>query len=475
LPLKLGRLSRLVPTSEASNTRDGLADGTVDIVIGTHAVLAKSLKFKRLGLVIVDEEQRFGVNHKEQLKALKTDVHMLTLTATPIPRTLQMAMSGLRELSVIQTPPVDRLAVRTYVMPWDTVVLREALLREHYRGGQSFFVVPRIADLTEIEEYLRTEIPEIKYVTAHGQMSATQVEERMSAFYEKRYDVLLSTTIVESGLDIPSANTLIIHRADRFGLAQLYQLRGRVGRSKTRAYAYLTHEPNRVLTETAEKRLKVLGDLDSLGAGFQLASHDLDIRGAGNLVGDEQSGHIKEVGFELYQSMLEEAILEARAGAQGLAKPRGSFSPQITIDAPILIPEDYVPDLSVRMALYRRLNDLEEGQDVEGFAAEMTDRFGTIPEPTQNLLKLIQIKQNALVAQVAKIEVGARGTLVSFHDDRPPNVPGLLAYVAKLGETAKLRPDSKLVINRVWGDPVSRLNGCLQLSKGLANLARKGS
>jgi transcription-repair coupling factor (superfamily II helicase) len=474
LPLKLGRLSRLVPAAEASNTRDGLADGTVDIVIGTHAVLAKSLKFKRLGLVIVDEEQRFGVNHKEQLKALKTDVHMLTLTATPIPRTLQMAMSGLRELSVIQTPPVDRLAVRTYVMPWDTVVLREALLREHYRGGQSFFVVPRIADLTEIEEYLRTEIPEVKYVTAHGQMSATQVEERMSAFYEKRYDVLLSTTIVESGLDIPSANTLIIHRADRFGLAQLYQLRGRVGRSKTRAYAYLTHEENRVLTETAEKRLKVLGDLDTLGAGFQLASHDLDIRGAGNLVGDEQSGHIKEVGFELYQSMLEEAILEARAGAQGLAKPRGSFSPQITIDAPILIPDDYVPDLSVRMALYRRLNELEEGQDIEGFAAEMTDRFGSIPEPTQNLLKLIQIKQNALVAQVAKIEVGARGTLVSFHDDRPPNVSGLLAYVAKLGETAKLRPDSKLVINRVWGDPTARLNGCLQLSKGLANLAKRG-
>jgi transcription-repair coupling factor (superfamily II helicase) len=473
LPLKLGRLSRLVPTAEAAQTREALADGTLDIVIGTHAVLAKSLEFKRLGLVIVDEEQRFGVNHKEQLKALKTDVHMLTLTATPIPRTLQMAMSGLRELSVIQTPPVDRLAVRTYVMPWDPVVLREALLREHYRGGQSFFVVPRITDLTEIEEFLRTEVPEVKYVTAHGQMSPTQVEERMSAFYEKRYDVLLSTTIVESGLDIPSANTLIIHRADRFGLAQLYQLRGRVGRSKTRAYAYLTHEPNRVLTETAEKRLKVLGDLDSLGAGFQLASHDLDIRGAGNLVGDEQSGHIKEVGFELYQSMLEEAILEARAGAHGLAKPRGSFSPQITIDAPILIPEDYVPDLSVRMALYRRLNDLEEGQDIEGFAAEMTDRFGPIPEPTQNLLKLIQIKQNALVAQVAKIEVGARGTLVSFHQDTPPNVAGLLAYVDKLGETAKLRPDSKLVINRIWGDPAARLNGCLQLSRGLANLARR--
>lgn len=474
-PLQLGRLSRLVPAAEAAKTRDGLADGSIDIVVGTHAVLAKTVKFKKLGLVIVDEEQRFGVNHKEQLKALKTDVHMLTLTATPIPRTLQMAMSGLRELSVIQTPPVDRLAVRTYVMPWDEVVMREALLREHYRGGQSFFVVPRISDLTEIEDYLREHVPEVKFVTAHGQMAAGEIEERMTAFYDKRYDVLLSTTIIESGLDIPSANTLIVHRADRFGLAQLYQLRGRVGRSKLRAYAYLTQAADRVLSETAEKRLKVLSDLDSLGAGFQLASHDLDIRGAGNLVGDEQSGHIKEVGFELYQSMLEDAIVAVRAEAQGLAKPRDSFSPQITIDAPILIPEDYVPDLSVRMALYRRLNDLDSSLEIEGLAAEIADRFGPIPEPTQNLLRLIEIKQNALVAQVAKIEVGARGALVSFHEDRPPNVPGLLAYVERLGASAKLRPDSKLVITRNWPDPASKLNGCLQLSKGLAGLARKAA
>jgi transcription-repair coupling factor (superfamily II helicase) len=474
LPLRIGRLSRLVSTSEANQTREGLNDGTCDIVIGTHAVLSKAVNFKRLGLVIVDEEQRFGVNHKEQLKALKTDVHMLTLTATPIPRTLQMAMSGLRELSVIQTPPVDRLAVRTYVAPWDPVVIREALLREHYRGGQSFFVVPRIADLTEIETFLREQLPELKCITAHGQMAPSHVEERMSAFYDKRYDVLLSTTIVESGLDIPSANTMIIHRADRFGLSQLYQLRGRVGRSKTRAYAYLTTQGNRVLTEIAEKRLKVLSDLDTLGAGFQLASHDLDIRGAGNLVGDEQSGHIKEVGFELYQSMLEDAILLARADAGGLARPRDTFSPQITIDAPISIPEDYVPDLSVRMALYRRLNEVTSAEDIDAMGAEIADRFGPIPDPTSNLLRLIEIKQNALVAQVAKIEVGARGTLVSFQNDTPPNVPGLLAYVAKLGEVAKLRPDSKLVIQRVWNDPYSRLNGALQLSKGLANIARRG-
>ncbi len=469
-PLRIGRLSRLVPATEATATRDQLADGKIDIVIGTHAVLAKGVSFKRLGLVIVDEEQRFGVTHKERLKALKADVHMLTLTATPIPRTLQMAMSGLRELSVIQTPPVDRLAVRTYVMPWDKVVIREALLREHYRGGQSFFVTPRINDLPDIEEFLRKDVPEITYVVAHGQMAPTQVEERMSAFYDRKYDVLLSTTIVESGLDIPSANTLIIHRADRFGLAQLYQLRGRVGRAKIRAYAYLTTAPGRLMTDAAEKRLKVLSDLDSLGAGFQLASHDLDIRGAGNLLGDEQSGHIREVGFELYQSMLEEAIMDAKAG--GLAQPSTrDLSPQITTDAAVMISDKYVPDLDLRMGLYRRANELESVDEIEAFAAEMADRFGTLPEATENLLTLIKIKLNARAAHIAKIDLGPKGALVSFWNDSFPNVDGLLAYVARLGGIAKLRPDMKLSIARAWADPQARLAGALQLSKGLAKVA----
>ena len=468
-PLNIGRLSRLVPASEAKATKEGMSDGRIDIVIGTHALLTKGLEFKRLGLVIVDEEQRFGVTHKERLKALKSDVHMLTLTATPIPRTLQMAMSGLRELSVIQTPPVDRLAVRTYIMPWDPVVLREALLREHYRGGQSFFVTPRIADLPDVEEFLRKYVPEVRMVTAHGQMSPTEVEERMSAFYDRKYDVLLSTTIVESGLDIPSANTMIIHRADRFGLAQLYQLRGRVGRAKVRAYAYMTTAPGRTMTVGAEKRLKVLSDLDSLGAGFQLASHDLDIRGAGNLLGDEQSGHIKEVGFELYQSMLEEAIMEAKAGGI-VAERAADFSPQITVDAPILIPEDYVPDLDLRMSLYRRINDLPDPSAIEAFAAEMIDRFGPLPDPTENLLGLINIKLHARLAHIAKIDVGAKGALVSFWNDRFPNVNGLLAYVDRLKGTAKLRPDMKLSVSRDWDGPKARLNGALQLSKGLAKL-----
>ena len=472
-PLKVGRLSRLVPARELKETREGLENGQVDIVVGTHAILSKQTKFKNLGLVIVDEEQRFGVTHKEKLKQLRADVHMLTLTATPIPRTLQMAMTGLRELSTIQTPPVDRLAVRTYVMEWDDMVMREALLREHHRGGQSFIVVPRISDMEQISDWLHENVPEIKFVSAHGQMSAGEIEERMSAFYEGQYEVLLATTIVESGLDLPSANTIIIHRADIFGLAQLYQLRGRVGRSKLRAYAYLTYAQDTQLSEVAEKRLKVLGDLDSLGAGFQLASHDLDIRGAGNLLGDEQSGHIREVGFELYQSMLEDAILAAKAGELGLEAKPERVSPQITVDAPIMIPEDYVPDLAVRMALYRRLNDAADKAEIEALAAEMIDRFGELPSATANLVRLIEIKHQAIEANIAKVDVGAQGTLVTFHNDDFPDPMGLLGYVDRLKGTAKLRPDMKLVISRAWNSPESRLNGLFQLTKGLSGIARK--
>ncbi|HEX5237252.1 MAG TPA: transcription-repair coupling factor [Sphingomicrobium sp.] len=467
-PIEVGRLSRLVPSAEAKRTKELIAEGKIDIVIGTHAVLAKGIRFKRLGLVIVDEEQHFGVAHKERLKALKADVHVLTLTATPIPRTLQMAMSGLRDLSVIQTPPVDRLAVRTYVTPFDGVVLREALLREHFRGGQSFFVVPRVADLPDIEEWLRSQVPEVKFVTAHGQMGAGQVEERMSAFYDRKYDVLLSTTIVESGLDIPSANTLIVYRSDRFGLAQLYQLRGRVGRAKTRAYAYLTMPQDRSITDAAQKRLQVLADLDSLGAGFQLASHDLDIRGAGNLLGDEQSGHIKEVGFELYQSMLEDAILELKAG--GVPREE-EFTPQISVDSPILIPEAYVPDLDLRMGLYRRLGELEDREAIDAFAAELIDRFGALPEETANLLKIVEVKLNCRAAFIAKLDIGPKGAVVTFAPSGFPDLSALLGYIDRLKGAAKLRPDSKMAIGRDWPTAEARLNGALQLSRGLARVA----
>ena len=471
--LKVGALSRLVPAAEARATREGLADGSVDIVVGTHAILAKGVEFKRLGLVIVDEEQRFGVTHKERLKALRHDVHVLTLTATPIPRTLQMALSGIRELSVIATPPVDRLAVRTTVSPWDPVVVREALLREHYRGGQSFLVVPRISDLPDIEAFLREDVPEVRYVTAHGQMAAGEIEDRMTAFTDQRFDVLVSTTIVESGIDIPNANTLIIHRADMFGLAQLYQLRGRVGRAKRRAYALLTTAADGTLTAAAEKRLQVLASLDSLGAGFELASHDLDQRGAGNLLGDEQSGHIREVGFELYQSMLEDAIVAAKAEARGLRPPEDPGSPTISVDAPVMIPEDYVPDLALRMALYRRAADLSDKAGIEGFAAEMIDRFGPLPEGAANLLKIVEARNAARKANVQKIEVGPKGALVTFVNDQFPNPAGLVEWIQRLKGQAKLRPDQKLFLARDFGGPEARLAGAVALARGLAQAARR--
>ena len=473
-PIKVSRLSRLVPAKEVGETREGLAAGEIEIVVGTHAVLSKQVSFKDLGLVIVDEEQHFGVTHKEKLKELRADVHVLTLTATPIPRTLQMALSGIREMSIIATPPVDRLAVRTYITPWDPVTLREALLREKYRGGQAYFVAPRVKDLPDLERFLREQVPEVKYVVGHGQMSPTQLEAVMSAFYDGQYDVLLSTTIVESGLDIPTANTLIIHRADMFGLAQLYQLRGRVGRAKARAYAYMTTPVDKQLTLSAERRLKVLQSLDSLGAGFQLASHDLDIRGGGNLLGDEQSGHIKEIGVELYQQMLEDAVAELRQkqGAEALAD-RG-WSPQINTGAAVMIPEAYVPDLNVRLALYRRLSEAEQAQDREALAAELIDRFGPIPPEASSLLKVVAIKGLCREANVAKIDVGPKGAVASFRADTFANPMGLVKFIQANGMIWKLRPDQKIVIKGEWETPAQRLDAAERILTTLAKLAKAG-
>jgi transcription-repair coupling factor (superfamily II helicase) len=472
-PIKVRQLSRLVPAKDAAATRERLAKGEIEIVVGTHAVLAEQVKFKDLGLVIVDEEQHFGVKHKEKLKALRADVHMLTLTATPIPRTLQMALSGIREMSIIATPPVDRLAVRTYVTPYDPVVVREALLREKYRGGQAYYVCPRLSDLPELERFLREQVPEIKFVVGHGQMAPTQLEDVMSAFYDGNYDVLLSTTIVESGLDIPTANTLIIHRADMFGLAQLYQLRGRVGRAKTRAYAYLTTPAEKQITLSAEKRLKVLQSLDSLGAGFQLASHDLDIRGGGNLLGDEQSGHIREIGVELYQQMLEDAVAELRerGGADLAAAADRGWSPQINTGAAVLIPEAYVPDLNVRLALYRRLSEAERPEDREALAAELIDRFGPLPQEADQLLKVVAIKGLCRQANVAKIDVGPKGAVVAFRDDRFADPAGLVGLVQKQGAFWRVRPDQKVVVKGEWDTPDQRLAAAERILSQLARVA----
>ncbi len=470
-PVKLGQASRLVTAAELSATKKGLAEGQIDIVVGTHALLGKNIHFKDLGLLIIDEEQHFGVAHKEKLKQLRAEVHVLTLTATPIPRTLQLALTGVRDLSIIASPPVDRLAVRTFISPFDPLVVREALLRERYRGGQSFYVVPRIEDLAGAKDFLDKNVPEVKVAVAHGQMAPTVLEDIMSAFYEGRFDVLLSTTIVESGLDIPTANTLIVHRADRFGLAQLYQLRGRVGRSKLRAYALLTLPANAKITPQAEQRLKVLQSLDTLGAGFQLASHDLDIRGAGNLLGDEQSGHIKEVGFELYQQMLEEAVLSLKAGLTDVVEDK--WAPQITIGTPVLIPEDYVADLSVRLSLYRRLADIEDEREIDGFAAEMVDRFGPSPEEVGHLLSLVAIKALARRANVEKIDAGPKGAVISFRNDEFADPQKLIAFISERGRDAKVRPDMKVVFLADWQQAEDRLKGTTAILRSLAGIADK--
>ena len=468
-PVHLAQASRLVSTGELAKVKKGLAEGTIDIVIGTHALLGKNIKFKDLGLIVVDEEQHFGVAHKERLKQLRAEVHVLTLTATPIPRTLQLALSGVREMSIIATPPVDRLAVRTFVSPFDPVTVREALLRERYRGGQAFYICPRIEDLAGAKTFLDKQVPEVRVAVAHGQMPARVLEDVMSAFYDGKFDVLLSTTIVESGLDIPTANTLIVHRADMFGLAQIYQLRGRVGRSKLRAYALLTLPAARKITSQAERRLKVLQSLDTLGAGFQLASHDLDIRGAGNLLGDEQSGHIKEVGYELYQQMLEEAVMSMKAGITAPAPDR--WSPQITIGTPVLIPEDYVTDLPVRLALYRRLAEIEDDRAIEAFAAELVDRFGPLPDEVEYLLQVVAIKSLCRRANVERIEVGPKGAVLALRDNVFVNPDGLIAYIAKHPAGARVRPDMKVVFFDEWETAPERLKGATGILRSLVAIA----
>ncbi len=472
LPLQVAHASRLAGPKALAEAKKGAADGTIDIVVGTHALLGQGVTFRNLGLLIVDEEQHFGVKHKEKLKDLKSDIHVLTLSATPIPRTLQLALTGVRELSLITTPPVDRLAVRTFISPFDSLIIRETLLRERYRGGQSFYVVPRISDLADVKAFLDDQVPELKVAVAHGQMAPTDLEDIMNAFYDGRYDVLLSTTIVESGLDIPTANTLIVHRADMFGLAQLYQLRGRVGRSKVRAYGLFTLPANKPITPTAERRLKVLQSLDTLGAGFQLASHDLDIRGAGNLLGEEQSGHIKEVGFELYQQMLEEAVAELKGEDNA---DRGEWSPQITIGTPVMIPETYVADLSLRLALYRRLGSFADIAEIDSFGAELVDRFGPMPPEVEHLLKIVYIKALCRTANVDKLDAGPKGAVVQFRDRRFPEPAGLVQLISEQGSLAKIRPDHSVVFMRDWATAEKRLNGAAVLMTKLARIAKPNS
>jgi transcription-repair coupling factor (superfamily II helicase) len=470
LPIKVAQLSRMVTAKEAAVTRAGLADGSISIVIGTHALMAKGVSFADLGLLIVDEEQHFGVAHKERLKQLKADVHVLTLTATPIPRTLQLALTGVRDLSLITTPPVDRLAVRTFIMPFDSLVIKEAIARERFRGGQIFCVVPRVEDLEPMAARLREIVPDIRTVMAHGRLAPTELERVMTEFGEGKYDILLATNIVESGLDMPAVNTLIIYRADMFGLAGLYQLRGRVGRGKQRGYAYLTWPVHHVLSAAATKRLEVMQTLDTLGAGFTLASHDLDLRGAGNLLGDEQSGHIREVGIELYQQMLEDAVNAIRAEGTSKKAVERDWTPNINLGLPVLIPDTYVSDLPVRLGLYRRVSALTSDAESEALAVELVDRFGKLPVEVENLLETVALKRACREAGVEKLDAGPKGMVISFRKNEFNNPAGLLSWIASRGGTLKVRPDQKLVVARDM-DVTARIGIARDVLRNLVKLA----
>lgn len=448
--IKVKMLSRLTSAKETRETIEGLKNGSIEIVIGTHALLSENVKFCNLGLLIIDEEQHFGVSHKEKLKSLKTDVHVLTLSATPIPRTLQLSLTGVKNLSIIATPPVDRIAARTFVMPFDKVMIKEAILREKYRGGQTFFVCPRVSDIDDVYKILSNLVPEVKIGVAHGQMRPKDLEDVMSAFANLEYDVLVSTTIIESGIDMPTVNTMIVYRSDMFGLAQLYQLKGRIGRSKIRGYCYFTVPEKKKLKETALRRLNILSALDTLGAGFSLASHDMDIRGSGNVLGTEQSGHIKDVGIGLYQHMLQEEIARQKAMAAHQTQNESEnddFSPQIITGIPIMIGENYVKDLGVRLGLYKRIGNLRTKDEILDMKAELVDRFGPIPSEVENLLEIIEIKQLCKEANIAKLEAGAKGLLIGFNNNVFDAVGALLNLVQRSFGVMQIRPDQKLFVS----------------------------
>lgn len=441
------QLSRLVPYQKAKQITKGLADGTVDLVVGTHGLLNKQISFKNLGLIIVDEEQHFGVQQKESLKTKYPNIHVLTLTATPIPRTLQLSFSGVRDLSLITTHPVDRMPVRTFIMDENPVVIKEAILREIHRGGQVFYVCPHIKNQKKIADMLKDLMPDLRFITVNGRMDHNDLEDAVTAFCDRQYDLLLATNIIESGIDMPSVNTIILHHAHLFGLAQLYQLRGRVGRSKMQAYAYFTVPQSSELTEQAHKRLKILQSLDTLGAGFHLASHDLDIRGSGNILGEEQSGHVKEVGVDLYQKMLQETMVMLKAKEVG-EEYQQEWSPQINLGGAVLIPDSYIQDLSVRLSLYKRLSSFKDIDEIHPFAAELVDRFGKFPIEVKNLLHVTELKLLCKQTYVEKLEVGPKGFMVGFFQNYFPQPQKLLSWLQseKMNKICKLRSDQKIFV-----------------------------
>jgi transcription-repair coupling factor (superfamily II helicase) len=443
-PVRIESLSRFRSNKEADGILTGIASGNVDIAIATQRLLQGKTRFKDLGLVVIDEEHRFGVRDKEKLKALRTEVDVLTLTATPIPRTLNMAMGGLRDLSLITTPPAERLAVKTFVLEWNETVVREASLREIRRGGQIYFVHNTIETIEKTAQAIRELVPEANVGVGHGQMRERDLEQLMLDFYHRRFNVLVCTTIIESGIDVPTANTIIIDRADRFGLAQIHQLRGRVGRSHHRAYAYLITPPRKAMTTDAIKRLEALESLEELGAGFTLATHDLEIRGAGELLGDEQSGQIEEIGYNLYMELLERAVSALKSGKQPDLERSLNPGPEVELHVPVLIPEDYVPDVHLRLMLYKRIASTPSQEELDELKVEMIDRFGPMPEYAQSLFRATRLKLRAAELGIRKIDAGANSGYFVFEESN--------------------RVDPKRVLKMIQGKPKEyRLDGPLKL------------
>lgn len=460
LNVTIKQLSRLVSTSKAKEIKQELSEGKIDIIIGTHTLLQKTIKFKNLALVIVDEEQHFGVAQKERLKELRNEVHLLTLSATPIPRTLQMSLTGVKDLSLIATPPIDRLAVRNFVMPYDSTITKEAIMREYNRGGKTFFVVPRIRDLEEIEPKLQNLLPDLVIKHAHGQMTPNELDNIMNEFIDGKIDVLLSTTIIESGIDISSANTMIIYKADMFGLAQLYQLRGRVGRTKIRGYCYFMTNNKKNLSKDSKKKLEVMQNLDSLGVGFNVASHDMDIRGSGNILGDEQSGHIKETGVELYQQMLLDTINKAKnkelnTQDDDLITP---INTQIKLGISLLIPQDYIEDLTLRMSFYKKIAAIKDNESQDKLLEEMHDRFGKVPNEINNLIEVAKLKANCAKLNIAKLEANNSGILITFIDNKFKNPEKLMELIFSSNNKIKLQPNQKILFIDNLNDKITSAN-----------------
>jgi transcription-repair coupling factor (superfamily II helicase) len=466
-PIRVEVLSRFKTAKEIKAELERLAEGQIDVIVGTHRLLQPDVKFKDLGLVIVDEEQRFGVRQKESLKALRAEVHLLTLTATPIPRTLNMAMAGLRELSIIATPPAHRLAVKTFISQWDGAMLREAFQRELARGGQVYFLHNEVSSIERMARELGELVPEARIRIAHGQMPERDLEQVMLDFHRQRFNVLVCSTIIESGIDIPSANTIIINRADRFGLAQLHQLRGRVGRSHHRAYAYLVVPDRKALTGDAEKRLEAIAALEELGAGFALATHDLEIRGAGELLGEGQSGQIAEVGFSLYTELLERAVRSIKQGKLPDADDASRHGAEVNLHVPALIPDDYLPDVHTRLMLYKRVASARNEDALRELQVEMIDRFGLLPDPVKNLFATAELKLEATRRGIRKLELGERGGRVVFEPKPPIDPMNVIRLIQTQPRVFMMDGQDKLRLKLELPDVASRMRTARDLLAAL--------